>query len=152
MDKTPISTLVEKLNESIELIKTILDSNPSDAVTAQTRLLLSKLTEMQSLVVSININELNIVQLNKKFKDELERLMQWEKAALGYELKTIENGYAVHVKSKSSVHQLKPEYFCPSCFKRKSLQLLEPITKWDGNYLYCPNCNLSLHLSGNSKP
>jgi len=141
MDPTTIFTMVSTASG---LIKTVADLTTDTKVKEKTVAANNALIEIQSGLLTMQKESLELQQENDKLKRQIEQFNDWEKTKTLYKL-VHTGGSIMYQPSDLNPIQEPKRYYCPNCFEQKCLSIAQYF-RTAGNNHFCPKCKTNYDI------
>lgn len=146
MDPTAILT---SAGTALSIIKTIADMSTDVVIKSKTIEANSAIITIQSGLITMQKESLELQQENDKLKKTIEQFNNWEETKILYELIKTERGAIVYRPNKSNPQQEPQRFYCPSCFEKRSLSIIQHVS--GNNFTHqCPDCKTTFKVDGSN--
>lgn len=131
-----INSIMVTAGSALNIISTISEIAKNDKIKAKTIELTSCITDIQSKLLTVQKESLEIFEENKKLKQKIDDFDKWEEIKKYYTLMKLGKS---HLYQSNELNPIKDSkiFICPNCFTDRIESILQYLNAGKFN---CPKC------------
>ena len=132
-----------------DLAKSLIGLRDTSEIKGKVTDLLTQVITAQSNAVTAKLDQLSLLERIHVLEGELKEKEDWLSHKQHYETAEVASGVFAYVKKTSERDPGPNQYFCPTCFSREQIVILQKENRMPRiQVLFCNSCSTELYIVG----